>query len=177
MSCIAAGKLNLDPAEMDLVEAVRESLTPFRELLEEKKIPVEVRAGSPVRVRCDRFRTEQVVANLMMNAIKFGGGKPIVVEIGGDAREAWFEVGDHGVGMSPEFQSRLFEPFEQAARKDYHGGLGLGLYISRQIAEAHGGRIAVDSEVGTGTKLRVTLPRSGPPPAGGAKAPSGGVPS
>jgi signal transduction histidine kinase len=106
----------------------------------------------------DRLRVEQVVSNLIDNAVKFGGGAAIEVRVSSDANEATLAVTDHGIGITPDDQQRIFERFERAAPARGYGGLGLGLYISRQIVEVMSGRITVTSHPQSGTTFTVTLP-------------------
>jgi signal transduction histidine kinase len=110
------------------------------------------------------MRMEQVFTNLLVNAAKFGDGKPVTLRVRPVGELARIEVTDEGIGIAPEHQARVFERFERAAPAQSFGGLGLGLYIVRQIVEAHGGTIAVSSVPGEGATFTVELPRE-PPPA------------
>jgi signal transduction histidine kinase len=103
-------------------------------------------------------RLEQVVGNLLSNAIKYGAGHPIEVAVSRNAHTAKLAITDHGIGISPEDQARLFNRFERAVSIKSFGGLGLGLYITRQIVTAHGGTIRVDSQPGAGATFLVELP-------------------
>jgi signal transduction histidine kinase len=96
--------------------------------------------------------------NLISNAITHGGGKPIEVRVEAHGGKAVLQVRDHGVGIAPELQERIFEKFERGTSSRHYGGLGLGLYICREIAEAHGGTISVESRVGEGSTFTVELP-------------------
>ncbi|MFY0568632.1 ATP-binding protein [Archangium lansingense] len=111
----------------------------------------------------DALRLEQVLLNLLSNAIKFGEGKPIEVKVDADAEQARLTVKDEGIGISPEALSRIFERFERAVPERHYGGLGLGLWLARQIVQAHGGTLFVESTVGKGSTFHVQLPRAGPP--------------
>jgi len=106
----------------------------------------------------DRLRIESVVANLVSNAVKFGEGKPITVAVSSDGLVARLAVTDQGIGLSPEQQRRIFEKFERAVSERQYGGFGLGLWIVRQIVEAHEGSILVASEMGKGSTFIVELP-------------------
>jgi signal transduction histidine kinase len=105
-----------------------------------------------------------VITNLLSNAIKFGRGRPIVVSVEGEADRALLAVRDQGIGIEPEDQKRIFGRFERAVPAQHFGGLGLGLYIAREIVEAHGGTIRVASEPGSGTTFTIDLPREPPAP-------------
>jgi signal transduction histidine kinase len=110
----------------------------------------------------DEFRVEQIVVNLLSNALRYGGGQAIEVSLAASRNSAVIEVRDHGVGIVVADQKRIFEPFERIANQDGSGGLGLGLYITRQLVEAHGGAITVQSQPGKGALFSVTLPLSIP---------------
>jgi signal transduction histidine kinase len=98
------------------------------------------------------------VANLIANAIKYGRSKPIEIEVARNSHSARLSVRDHGIGVPAEQQGRIFEQFARAVSVREYGGLGLGLFISRQIVEAHGGSIAVRSEPGQGATFTVEFP-------------------
>ncbi len=121
----------------------------------------------------DRFRIETVVGNLISNAVKFGEGKPVSVSVSADEHAAHLTVTDKGSGISPEHQARIFGKFERAVPDRHYGGFGLGLWIARQIVEAHGGTIRVVSEAGQGSSFFVELPlrqQSAAPAVGGTLA-------
>jgi signal transduction histidine kinase len=103
-----------------------------------------------------------VITNLLSNAIKFGQAKPITVEVSADSSLARLVVRDRGIGIEPADQERIFKRFERAVPSHHFGGLGLGLYIAREIVGAHGGTMQVDSQPGAGTAFTVELPRSIP---------------
>lgn len=105
----------------------------------------------------DRYRIEQVLDNLLSNAIRYCAGKPVHVAAYRAGGNAMLVVSDKGRGVSPENQERIFRRFERVD-SDYATGLGLGLYICREIVEAHKGSIRVESMVGQGSKFIVALP-------------------
>lgn len=107
----------------------------------------------------DRIRLEQIVTNLVTNALKYGAGKPVRVAVTGDATDARLVVQDEGIGLEQTDLDRIFEKFGRAAPPTSYGGLGLGLYIVRKLVEAHGGRIEVASSPGQGATFVVSLPR------------------
>ncbi len=163
VSRMRLGKLELKFEEMDLAELAHETVEQLRDEVERTGSVLSFRAQA-VPGRWDRLRLEQVVTNLLSNAMKFGEGKPIAVSVGGDPACARLMVEDQGIGIPAEDQTRVFDRFERAVSARNFGGLGLGLYIVRQIVEAHGGRIQVKSAPGTGSIVTVELPRSPPSP-------------
>jgi signal transduction histidine kinase len=160
VSRITAGRLPLERADVDLVALVSEVVERDREVLERALCELRVVATGPVVGRWDRQRLDQVVSNLLSNACKFGAEKPIRITIEGRERSARLVIEDQGIGISPEDSARLFRRFERAVSERNFGGLGLGLWLVRQIVEAHGGTVAVDGAVGVGARFTVELPRS-----------------
>lgn len=158
VSRIRTGRLTLMPGDVDLSELVREILDNFGPELTRAGCSAERQIQPHVVGQWDRVRIEQMVVNLLTNAMKYGAGKPIRVTVSADSGAATFQVQDFGIGIAKEDQPRIFDCFERAASVRHFGGLGLGLYIARQIAEHHGGTIGVDSEPGAGATFRVTLP-------------------
>ncbi len=116
---------------------------------------------APLEGMWDAFRVEQVVVNLLSNALRYGAGKPVQLRVSAGMDGAVIEVRDHGVGVTPADQARIFEPYERVRNQDGSGGLGLGLYITLQLVRAHGGSIALHSEPGDGALFSVTLPLDG----------------
>ncbi|NBD12888.1 MULTISPECIES: ATP-binding protein [Corallococcus] len=160
LSRLSSGKRLLDAAPMDLGELVREVVDRFAE--------TAVQAGCELRVETepgqvgqwDRIRLDRVVTNLVSNALKFGRGHPVTVTVSAlDAGHSRLRVRDEGVGIAPEAQRRVFERFERERAAKAESGYGLGLYIVRQLVEAHGGVIQVESVPGHGATFTVDLPR------------------
>jgi len=120
---------------------------------------VQITAAGPVIGSWDRIRVEQVVGNLLANALKFGGGRPIEITVEERGPIGRVVVVDHGIGIAPEDVERIFQRYEQAISSRAFGGLGLGLYIARRIIEAHGGTIRVESHPGAGSTFTIDLPR------------------
>jgi signal transduction histidine kinase len=101
-----------------------------------------------------------VIDSLFTNAVKFGAGKPIEISASRLGNRIRLFIQDHGIGISEALQKSLFLPFGRAVSALHYGGLGLGLYISRRIVEAHGGRLALESRPGEGAKFTLELPAS-----------------
>ncbi|MBZ4421747.1 ATP-binding sensor histidine kinase [Myxococcus sp. RHSTA-1-4] len=163
VSRIQSGRLHLNLEEVDLAALVREGAERFQEGLEQAGCPLRLRAEGPVVGRWDRTRLEQVVTNLLSNALKFGAGKPIEVTVEEREGRARLVVRDYGIGISAERLPHIFGRFERAVSAREYGGLGLGLYIVREILSALGGSVRVESTPGSGTTFTVELPCAGPP--------------
>jgi signal transduction histidine kinase len=162
VSTIAGGPLQLSLSEVDLAEAVRSAVSGVREPLRASGSALTLDAPEPIVGRWDRSRVEQVVANLLSNAIKYGQGRPIAIRIRVEGDDALLVVEDHGLGIAPEAQARIFGRFERAVSLRQYGGLGLGLYVVKRIVEGLGGRVECTSILDSGSTFTVTLPRSGP---------------
>ncbi len=104
------------------------------------------------------MRLEQVLGNLLGNAVKFGEGKPIEIRVERTGGTVQVEVVDRGVGIDADQVDRIFGRFERAAPAQHYPGLGLGLYVAREIVEAHGGKIRVQGKPGKGASFLVELP-------------------
>ncbi len=148
----------VEPREVDVAQLVRDVAASFRREAARARSALELRLESPAIAWIDPAQIEQVVASLLSNAIKYGAGKPIEVSVEPRAEVIRVAVRDHGVGIAPEEMGRIFGLFARAVSERRYGGLGLGLYIAKQIVDAHGGRIACSSELGAGTTFEVELP-------------------
>ncbi len=155
---VTAGRLALRREPVDLAAVVREAMDRWREALARAGCPLTLRVDPSVSGVWDRVRLEQVIDNLVGNAVKFGAGSAVEVLVDASDGSAHLAVSDHGIGISPEDQRRIFERFERAVPDTHYGGLGLGLWIVRNIVEAHGGDIRVSSVPGKGSRFDVTLP-------------------
>jgi len=158
ISRIASGKFGVEREAMDLTATVNEVVDRLRPQLEAANGGVAVRAPEPVRGLWDRHRIEQVLSNLLTNAMRYGKGAPIEVSLERRGDVAHLAVTDRGMGIAPENLGRIFDRFERAISANEVSGLGLGLFISRQIVEAHNGRIWAESTLGKGASFHVELP-------------------
>jgi PAS domain S-box-containing protein len=158
VSRISAGRLRLERERVDLAELAREVVARQASLAQLDGCRVELDCDRPVWGLWDGSRLEQVLTNVVSNAIKYGDSKPVVVSVRAIGARAEVRVSDGGGGIRPEDLQRIFERFERASSTNY-GGLGLGLFISRQIVEAHGGTIDAHSTPGEGSTFVIRLPR------------------
>ncbi|AKI99221.1 PAS domain S-box-containing protein [Archangium gephyra] len=155
---IHAGRLRLDLEPVDLAALVQDVAARFELPATQAHSPILLELSGSTVGSWDRLRLEQVVTNLLSNALKYGAGKPVRLKVSCDASGARLEVRDEGIGISPESLPRLFGRFERAVSDRHYGGLGLGLYITRQIVEALGGTVSVTSTPGAGATFTVQLP-------------------
>lgn len=156
---LRSGALSIRPAPTNLAALARGVVESLAQQAEAAGPPIRLEAPASVEGVWDEFRIEQVLTNLITNALRYGGGKPIEVMVRQEGSEALMSVRDQGVGIAPEDQQRIFEQFErtESSRKQA-AGLGLGLYIARQIVRSHGGDIALASRPGEGATFSVRLP-------------------
>ncbi|WP_257457397.1 sensor histidine kinase [Archangium lipolyticum] len=159
LSRLSVGPLALEREELDLTALAREVAERFADQAAAAGSLVRLHAQGPVRGQWDRERLDRVATNLLSNALKFGQGHPIEVEVLADGPHARLAVRDHGVGIPHEAQERLFGRFERLGDTGQPGA-GLGLYIVRQLVEAHGGTIHVSSRPGQGSTFTVELPQA-----------------
>ena len=162
VSRLDTGKLELRSEPMDLGEVVEEVVERLAPLLAQSGSQVRVTAPRGIGGKWDRFRIEQVLVNLLTNASRYGARKPIEVEVHARDGHATVSVRDHGIGIAREDQERIFQRFERAISSSEVSGLGLGLYIARQIVEAHQGTLRVQSAPGEGAEFTATLPVAAP---------------
>jgi len=158
---IRSGQLQLRLAAVDLNAVVRDVGGQLRASAARTGSTLTLSLPRPAVVgQWDRSRLEQVVTNLIGNAIKYGEGRPIHVRVTApDARGVVrLEVADRGMGIEPAQQERIFEPFKRVSATSRHDGLGLGLYIVRKIVEQLGGSVRVDSRPRLGSTFVVELP-------------------
>jgi predicted ATPase/signal transduction histidine kinase len=161
LSRMQRGQLLLAREPIDLVAVAQDVAARLGEQVQLAACPVTVEAQGPVIGRWDRLRLEQVVTNLLTNAFKYGAGKPVRVAVTASAGQARLSVIDQGIGISLTDQQRIFEPFERATTLASGHSLGLGLYLVRQIVQAHSGRIQLASQPGAGATFTVELPLDG----------------
>jgi signal transduction histidine kinase len=162
VSRIATGSFRLELDVFDVVGLVHEVVQRFDAEAERSGSAVAVQVPDSVIGRWDRSRVDQALTNLLSNAIKYGAGSPIHVVLADHGEHVSISVRDQGIGIAPEDRERVLGRFERAVSSSHYGGLGLGLYITNEIARAHGGTIAIESQPGLGATFILTLPRQNP---------------
>ncbi|WP_242393488.1 CHASE domain-containing sensor histidine kinase [Anaeromyxobacter oryzisoli] len=154
----SAGHLELELEDVDLAALARDVIERFEEEAARTGCALRLDAPTPIVGRWDRLRLDQVLTNLLSNAVKYGAGRPVRVQATSRDGLATLRVEDHGIGVSAADQRRIFERFERAVSRRNYGGFGLGLWIVREIAEALGGRVSVESTPEVGSIFTVELP-------------------
>lgn len=158
VSRITTGSLSLKLECFDLAASVQHILELHQDDLKKMDCEIKLDIQEKIIGVWDRVRIEQVFTNLLCNAIKFGKGKPIFVQLKATDKTATLIVQDYGIGIKKDDLDRIFKRFERAVPAQQFDGLGLGLYIVDQIVTAHHGSIKVKSEPKKGSKFIVTLP-------------------
>jgi len=144
---------------VDFAEVVREVVESYAPEAAFNRSPLNVRIPQTLCGRWDRLALEQIVSNLISNAIKFGAGAPIDVTLTSKQASVQFEVRDHGIGIADVDQERIFGRFERLSTQPSHpAGAGVGLWLVRGLVESHGGSIAVHSASAQGATFTVVLP-------------------
>lgn len=159
VSRLTRQRLNLEVGAVELVELARDAAQRLEPQARASGVELQLELPpEPVVLFGDRLRLEQVLNNLLTNAIKYGGGKPVRLRVEEQAEMACLTVSDQGIGIAPDDQARIFGRFERATATRQSDSMGLGLYIAKEIITAHGGSITVTSELGRGTTFQVLLP-------------------
>ena len=161
VSRIATGRLKLDPADVDVAQSCREMVERLEPEATRRGCTLLLASDAAIPIVADRLRVEQVLTNLLSNALKYAPGAPVEIEARGTPTGARVSVRDHGPGIASSDLERVFERFERAAT-NAQSGLGLGLYVARQLCEAHGGSIRCERADGGGMRFVVELPRRPP---------------
>lgn len=162
VSLITTGRFDLELENADLKDIVSDVIDRFSERLQKERNELFFSADTSVPIRCDRVRIEQVISNLISNAIKYGNGKPIMIKVEKKQGNGIIIVQDHGIGIPRDKQELIFGRFKRAITEPNYKGLGVGLYISEQIVKAHNGTLQVKSKSAKGSTFIVWLPGDGP---------------
>jgi signal transduction histidine kinase len=160
VSRIRSGTLSVRPVKTELSRLLQRVIDDLGQQAAAVGSAISLHAPQPVDGWWDEFRIEQVMVNLLTNALRYGGGKPVEVSLSPTPQGAHIDVRDHGIGISPEDRERIFQQFERAGGGRSADGLGLGLFITQQLVEAHGGSIRVASEPGVGSVFSLELPHA-----------------
>ncbi|MDC0716717.1 PAS domain S-box protein [Nannocystis bainbridge] len=163
VSTITDGRFDLVPERLDLVALVRETTDGFAEQLARAGCPIHLDMPACIEGHWDRTRVEQIVRNLLSNALKYGAGKPIDIGLVTGPQHVVLSVRDRGIGISLADQARVFQRFERAVSGRHYGGFGVGLWVTRHAAEAMGGSVSVESVPDVGSTFHVRLPHHAPP--------------
>lgn len=161
---IEAGNLRLDPSPTDLSGLMLSVTQSYESTAARGRSPLELDIQSGVIAVLDRLAVEQVIENLLSNALKFGIGRPVTLRLRSDDRWARLDVQDRGVGMSPDQQARIFGRFEQVVAQHRGSGFGVGLWVAGRLVVAMGGSITVYSRLGEGSTFTVALSLAPPEP-------------
>jgi len=158
VSLITAGRMTLQREPVALAEVIEDVTERFEHKRARLGSSLEVWAPTPIVGMWDRLRLDQIMTNLVSNALKYGAGRPVRIEASSDGEMATLIVSDRGIGIAREHHERIFGRFERAVSQGHYGGLGLGLWITRQLVEQMGGSITFESSVASGTTFTVRLP-------------------
>ncbi len=164
VSRIEAGNLRLEPSSTDLSALVLAVAQKYDVIAARSRSSIELVIEDGIVGVLDRLAVEQVVENLLSNALKFGAGKPVTLRLRSNEGSVRLEVQDWGIGLSADQQARLFGRFEQVIAQHRGTGFGVGLWLANRLVTAMGGRIAVSSRVDEGSTFTVTLPFRPPEP-------------
>lgn len=154
-----AEQVRLEPSTFDMCELVRESVRKYEQLAARAGSTLHLDLPAPVVGTWDRLATEQILDNLVSNAIRYGDGKPVTIAVAGDPDWVVVRVIDRGIGVSSADRERIFERFTRASGITRSGGFGIGLWLSSRLVQAQGGTLELDSEPGSGSTFSVRLPR------------------
>jgi two-component system, OmpR family, sensor kinase len=166
VSRIRSGKLQLQIASVNLSALVWAVTDRMKPLADRAGCSVRLTVEESLIVRCDAMATEQILENLLSNAIRYGPGRPIEITLSDDGVLGRLSVRDHGTGIPETDQSRIFEPFHKVRRINRAGGFGVGLWVTRRLVSAMQGEIAVSSAPGAGSTFTVKIPASAGEPNG-----------
>jgi signal transduction histidine kinase len=157
-SRVQAGRLKLHLETVELAALIKEVVERFEPQAQAAQCDLTLNIAKPITGRWDPIRLEQLVTNLLGNAIKYAAGKPIQISLDENDFGARLSVKDEGMGIERENFQRIFEPYERAVSLSNFSGLGMGLYITKKVVDSHHGRIGVTSELGKGSTFTVELP-------------------
>jgi two-component system, OmpR family, sensor kinase len=154
-----AEEVRLEPTPFDLSDLVRACIRKYEQLATRAGSTLDCELPGPVDGTWDQLATEQVLDNLVSNALRYGDGKPVRIEL--ESHPEWVEVRviDRGIGIAPADHERIFQRFARASSAPRSGGFGIGLWLSSKLVQAQGGTLKLQSEPGQGSTFSVRLPR------------------
>lgn len=154
-----AEQVRLEPSTFDLCNLVRACVRKYEQLAARAGSTLDCELHGPVDGTWDHLATEQALDNLLSNAIRYGDGKPVRIEL--ESHPEWVEVRviDHGIGIAPADRERIFQRFARASSAPRSGGFGIGLWLSSKLVQAQGGTLTLQSEPDHGSTFSVRLPR------------------
>ncbi|MBI2033432.1 MAG: GAF domain-containing sensor histidine kinase [Candidatus Levybacteria bacterium] len=158
ISIVSTGRLHLDKERVSLGEIVEDVIDRFKIQLQQEEYSFDLHIDRKVVGKWDKVRIEQIVSNLLSNAIKYGEKRPIHIVVKRRNHTAQLVVQDEGIGIDPKRSKEIFGRFKRGVSNRDYSGLGVGLYISKQIAEAHGGKIKLNTIPKRGSTFTVELP-------------------
>ena len=160
VSQLASGKLKVELAPCDLSNVIKDVAERFLEDALNGGTELRLTVANGIHTRADRFRLDEAIGNVISNAIKYGGGQPVDIQLKTKGDKALLIVQDRGIGIPVEDLERVFGRFERTAVSRNYGGLGLGLFIAHQIIEQHAGSIRAESRSGGGARIVIELPQT-----------------
>lgn len=170
VSHATVGHLELSPEEVDVASLVQDLVERMARDAKRSSSDISVRTTGDAHAHCDRLGIERVVTHLFSNALKHGGGGPIEIDVDDVGDAVRIAIRDHGPGLPPDERTRIFERYERLAPLRHTGGFGVGLWIARQIVEAHHGSIDVWAAPGDGTRFTILLPKTVAPESSASAA-------
>lgn len=154
-----ADRLRLEPSTFDLCELVHDCVRKYEQPAARAGSKLHCDLCAPVVGTWDRLATEQILDNLVSNAIRYGDGEPVSIELQNDPSWVLVRVVDRGIGVAPADREQIFRRFERASGASRSGGFGIGLWLASKLVQAQGGVLELESELGSGSTFIVRLPR------------------
>ena len=158
VSLIRRGRMQLELEQVDLSEITKEIVKRFSEKARKENVEIQLKTHTNLKGYFDKVKIEQVITNLITNALKYGEQKPIFISVGKSGSLGRIAVKDSGVGVPKDVQQKIFNLFERGISIGNHSGLGIGLFVSNQIVKAHRGKILLNSSPGKGSVFTIELP-------------------
>jgi len=160
ISVIKSGKVSVEKEEADIIQIINDTISGFKLLLIRKNLEIKLSTNEKEIVGMwDKIRIGEVISNLISNAIKYGNNAPIIIDVKLTNKKVIIKIKDKGIGINKEDAKKIFDLFKRTDAAREFKGMGVGLYISNQIVEAHGGKLTVTSTVGKGSIFNLELPR------------------